>query len=146
MDILVDSNVILDVVTEDPDWYAWSSDSLISCANSNDLVINHVIYAEISVGFHRIEDLEDVIPAQFYRRDLLPWEAAFLAAKCFLKYRKSGGQGLSPLPHFYIGAHAAVTGMALLTRDGSKYRTYFPRVTLICPDGQASGKAANGEE
>jgi predicted nucleic acid-binding protein len=134
MDIMVDSNVILDVITEDSVWYQWSAEMLASCADTHDLVINHIIYAEVSVSFDRIEDLEFAIPVEFYRRDLLPWEAAFLAAKCFLQYRRQGGKGLSPLPDFYIGAHAAVAGMALLTRDASRYKRYFPKVKLICPE------------
>jgi predicted nucleic acid-binding protein len=131
---LVDANVLLDIVTEDPMWYAWSSDALATAADSATLAINPVIYAEVSIGFARIEELEAALPSDTFRRDPLPWEAAFLAGKCFLAYRRRGGTKRSPLPDFFIGAHAAVRGHALLTRDPARYRTYFPTVTLIHPD------------
>lgn len=130
---LVDSNVILDVVTEDPHWYAWSAQALALRAEDGALVINPVIYAEVSIGFARIEELEDALPATFFRRAPLPWEAAFLAGKCFLQYRKHDGTKRAPLPDFYIGAHAAVAGLALLTRDAARYRTCFPKLRLIAP-------------
>jgi predicted nucleic acid-binding protein len=132
-DILVDSNVILDVVTEDPKWCAWSAAQLESLAERHTLVINPIIYSEVSIGFNRIEDLDEALPPAFFRRDPLPWEAGFLAGKCFIKYRRSGGRRRSPLPDFYIGAHAAVRDMALLTRDASRYGAYFPTLTLIAP-------------
>jgi predicted nucleic acid-binding protein len=132
-DILVDSNVILDVVTEDPKWYGWSSSQIEKLAESHTLVINPIIYSEVSIGFDRIEDLDQALPAEFFRRDPLPWDAGFLAGKCFIAYRRSGGKRHSPLPDFYIGAHAAVSGIALLTRDMNRYKTYFPRLTLISP-------------
>jgi predicted nucleic acid-binding protein len=133
MDILVDSNVILDIVTEDKKWFQWSSDTVTQYAESHLLVINPIIYAEVSIGFHRIEDVEMALPQSFFRRDPLPWEAAFLAGKCFLAYRKKGGRRSSPLPDFFIGAHAAIARIPLLTRDVSRYRTYFPKLTLIAP-------------
>jgi predicted nucleic acid-binding protein len=126
--------VILDVVTEDPQWNDWSSSMLARCAERGMLVINPIIYAELSVGFARIEELDEVLPADSFRRDPLPWEAAFLAGKCFLAYRRKGGTRRSPLPDFYIGAHAAVTGLPLLTRDARRYRTYFPQLSLLAPD------------
>lgn len=129
-DVLVDT---LDVATEDSRWYGWSSRQLEQLAEEHTLVINPVIYAEVSVGFARIEDLDAVLPPDFYRREGLPWEAAFLAGQCFLRYRRSRGPRRSPLPDFSIGAHAAVRGMALLTRDVGRYRTYFPRLDLIAP-------------
>ena len=132
-DILVDSNVILDVVTEDPKWYEWSAAQLEKLAESHTLVINPIIYSEVSVGFDRIEDLDLALPPDFFRRDPLPWEAGFLAGKCFVKYRRSGGKRGSPLPDFYIGAHAAILGFALLTRDTNRYKTYFPKLALISP-------------
>lgn len=132
-DILVDSNVILDVVTEDPKWYGWSSSQIEKLAESHTLVINPIIYSEVSIGFDRIEDLDQALPAEFFRRDPLPWDAGFLAGKCFITYRRSGGKRHSPLPDFYIGAHAAVSGIALLTRDMNRYKTYFPHLTLISP-------------
>jgi len=131
--VLVDSNVILDVATRDPKWEAWSSTALEKAANGTVLVINPIIYAEVSMGFRGIEELEASLPADLYRRASLPWEAAFLAGKCFLSYRRRGGTKRSPLPDFYIGAHAAVAGFRMLTRDASRYRTYFPRLKLIAP-------------
>ena len=129
----MDSNVLLDVLTEDPEWYPWSAKHLEARAESSVLVINPLIHAEVSIGFERIEELEVAVPPQMFRRDPLPWEAGFLAGKCFLTYRKRGGNRRSPLPDFYIGAHAAVTGMCLLTRDGARFRTYFPTLDLIAP-------------
>jgi predicted nucleic acid-binding protein len=134
MDILVDSNVILDIVTEDRKWFQWSSETLARYAESHILVINPIIYAEVSIGFHRIEDVEMALPQSFFRRDPLPWEAAFLAGKCFLAYRKKGGRKSSPLPDFFIGAHAAIARIPLLTRDVSRYQTYFPSLKLVAPD------------
>jgi predicted nucleic acid-binding protein len=132
-EVLVDSNVILDVATEDPRWGEWSAQTLEAAANKSLLVINPLIYAEVSIGFATIEDLEDAIPATVFRREVLPYEAAFLAGKSFLDYRRRGGRKSSPLPDFYIGAHAAITGFRLLTRDAARYRTYFPTVKLIEP-------------
>jgi predicted nucleic acid-binding protein len=133
MEVLIDSNVILDVFTKDKKWFKWSSKTLCRYADDHILVINPIIYAEISVRFDKIEDLEDALPFEFFSRRQLPWEAAFVAGKCFLRYIKMGGKKRSPLPDFYIGAHAAVAGMALLTRDVSRYRTYFPKLKLISP-------------
>ena len=132
-DILVDSNVILDVVTEDPKWYEWSAGQLEKLAERHTLVINPVVYNKVSIGFDRIEDLDQTLPPEFFRRDPLPWEAGFLAGKCFVRYRRSGGKRRSPLPDFYIGAHAAIRGIALLTLDANRYRTYFPKLALISP-------------
>jgi hypothetical protein len=133
MAVLVDSNVILDVATEDPTWGEWSARALAQAADQSILVINPIVFAEVSVGFDRVEDLEQALPAELYRRDPLPYEAAFLAGKSFLAYRRRGGRHAAPLPDFYIGAHAAVAGHQLLTRDASRYRTYFPRLSLIAP-------------
>lgn len=133
-EVLVDSNVLLDVLTGDPAWYSWSAQSLSDAADQAVLIVNPIIYAEVSIGFERIEELEDALPAEYFRRDALPWEAAFLAGKCFVTYRKRGGARTSPLPDFYIGAHAAVTGIPLLTRDARRYRSYFPKLRLIAPD------------
>jgi hypothetical protein len=106
----------------------------MNCAEQNVLVINPIIYAEVSIRFDRIEDLEDVLSPSLFRRDPLPWEAAFLAGKCFLSYRRKGGRKRSPLPDFFIGAHALIAEMVLLTRDPTRYRTYFPKLRLIAPD------------
>ena len=131
--VLVDSNVILDVAAADPEWSGWSSAALLRAADEAALVINPTVYAEVSVGFERVEDLAAVLPVDLYRRDPLPYEAAFLAGKSFLAYRRRGGPRRSPLPDFYIGAHAAAAGYRLLTRDAARYRTYFPTVELIAP-------------
>jgi hypothetical protein len=131
--VLVDSNVLLDVLTEDPKWFAWSADALARCADESGLVLNPIVYAEVSVGFDRIEDVESALPQDVFVRSPLPWDAAFLAGKCFLSYRRRGGERRPPLPDLYIGAHAAVSGLSLLTRDPARYRTYFPRLELIAP-------------
>jgi predicted nucleic acid-binding protein len=132
--VLVDTSVLLDVATADPAWFAWSSRALEAAADEAPLLINPLIYAEVSVAFERIETLEDAIPAGVFRREPLPHEAAFLAGKVFLKYRRGGGSRSTPLPDFYIGAHAAVLRCRLLTRDARRYRTYFPSVELIAPE------------
>jgi predicted nucleic acid-binding protein len=131
--VLVDSNVLLDVLTEDPQWSSWSAESLARCANEGALAINPIVYAEVSIRFATIEELEAALTPHLFERRALPWEAAFLAGKCFLRYRRRGGRSGSPLPDFYIGAHAAVEEMALLTRDSARYRTYFPNLRLIAP-------------
>jgi predicted nucleic acid-binding protein len=131
---LVDSNVILDLVTNDPKWAAWSAETLARAADESVLAINPLIFAEIAIGFARVEELEDLLPPDDFRRLDLPYEAAFLAGKAFLAYRRKGGRRSAPLADFYIGAHAAVAGMRLLTREARRYRTYFPTVTLIAPD------------
>ena len=131
--VLVDSNVLLDVATEDRAWCKWSTSALESAAEDSYLVVNPLVYAEVSVAFSRIEELEAALPHDLYRREALPWEAAFLAGKAFLQYRKRGGSRSSPLPDFYIGAHAAVRQYRLLTRDVARYRTYFPTVEIISP-------------
>ncbi len=140
MEVLVDSNVLLDILTEDRRWFDWSSRMLASHAERDVLVINPVIYAEVSIRFARIEELEDALPATHFRRDTIPWEAAFLAGKAFLDYRRGGGVRRSPLPDFFIGAHAAVRGLSLLTRDRSRYQRHFPTVLLIAP---STGKGGN---
>lgn len=131
--VLVDSNVLLDVLTEDPRWFDWSAEQLARQAERHVLVINPLIYAEMSLGFQRIEELESALPAEDFRREALPWVAGFLAGKAFLKYRRSGGTRRSPMPDFYIGAHAAVAELILLTRDPARYRSYFPRLTIVAP-------------
>ena len=132
-DVLVDSNVILDVVTQDPRWFDRSAAVLARMAGDHELIVNPIVYAEVSVGFERIEELDAALPGESFRREPLPWEAAFLAGKCFARYRRAGGSRRAPLPDFYIGAHAAVRGIPLLTRDAARYRTYFPRLELILP-------------
>jgi predicted nucleic acid-binding protein len=129
---LVDSNVLLDLFTGDPRWREWSGTRLSEAFDRGPTLINPMVYAEISISFERIEQLEQALPPEL-EREALPWEAAFLAGKCFLEYRRRGGERRSPLPDFYIGAHAALTGRALLTRDTGRYRSFFPRLELISP-------------
>jgi predicted nucleic acid-binding protein len=131
--VLVDSNVLLDIFTEDRRWWSWSSAALEKAADRGQLVINPIVYAEVSVRFDRIEELDDVLPTSMFLREAIPYDAAFLAAKAFLSYRRRAGNNASPLPDFYIGAHAAVRGYRILTRDVARYRTYFPRLSLIAP-------------
>ncbi|WGV25488.1 type II toxin-antitoxin system VapC family toxin [Halotia branconii] len=133
-EVLVDSNIVLDIVTEDANWFDWSVEKLTEYAEQTQLNINPIIYAEVSIGFQEIEELEAILPLNFFHRLDLPWEAAFLAGKCFMQYRQQSGTKRSPLPDFYIGAHAAIADMMLLTRDVNRYRTYFPTLELIAPE------------
>lgn len=130
---LVDANVLLDIFTEDPVWAEWSARALEESADQGPLAINPVIYAEVSVRFNRIEELDQELTDDFVRSPL-PWEAAFLAGKVHLQYRKQGGNKTTPLPDFYIGAHAAVSGFQLLSRDARRFRSYFPTVKLVSPN------------
>jgi predicted nucleic acid-binding protein len=132
--VLVDSSVLLDVLTQDPHWAPWSEEKLATHAERDLLAINPIIYAEVSIHFATIEELDDTLSPEDFQRLALPYEAGFLAARCFLLYRRRGGQKRAPLPDFYIGAHAATEGLALLTRDAARYRTYFPSVQLIAPE------------
>ena len=131
--ILVDSNVIIDVLTKDPFWQAWSEAALCDAANREELAINPIIYAEIASGFETISDLDRCLGLDAFRRLELPYEAGFVAGRAFVEYRRRGGVRTSPLPDFYIGAHAAVSGYRLLTRDARRYAGYFPKVKLISP-------------
>lgn len=133
--VLVDSSALLDVLTEDAEWFEWSSRALARCAESGPLVINPIVYAEVSIRFTRIEDLDAALGSDFERRPL-PWPAAFLAGKAFAAYRRRGGSKHAPLPDFYIGAHAAVERLTLLTRDPARYRTYYPSLTIVAPAQQ----------
>jgi predicted nucleic acid-binding protein len=132
--VLVDSNVLLDVMTEDATWFAWSASAIERAADNSRLVINPVVYAEASVRFTRVEDLDTALPADMFEREPIPYEAAFLAGKAYLRYRRMGGARRSSLPDFFVGAHAAVAGYRLLTRDAARYRSYYPTVPLIAPD------------
>lgn len=131
--VLVDTNVLLDVVQDDPIWADWSQGQLDAWSARDDLGINAVIYAELSIAYARIEELEDTMGAAGLRLLDIPREALFLAGKAFLAYRRQGGARTGVLPDFFIGAHAAVEGLALLTRDPARYRTYFPGIALITP-------------
>lgn len=131
--VLVDANVLLDVMTEDAGWLQWSAQAIERAANRYRLVINPVIYAEVSIRYTRIEDLDEALPKAMFDREPIPYEAAFLAGKAYLAYRRRGGTKTVPLPDFFIGSHAAVAGYSLLTRDGARYRTYFPKLSLLAP-------------
>jgi predicted nucleic acid-binding protein len=133
MTVLVDSNVILDVLTRDANWYDWSSAQLMAADRQGRLAINPIIYAEIAAGFPQEAALRSALPEATFQRLPLPWDAAFLAGQSFLAYRRRGGAKTAPLPDFYIGAHTAVSQLPLITRDVSRYRTYFPTITLITP-------------
>ncbi|MBT8365132.1 MAG: PIN domain-containing protein [Deltaproteobacteria bacterium] len=131
--ILVDSNIILDVFLDDPSWAEWSESNLEKFSSITKLFINPVVYSEVSIGFKRIEELESALNRAGFQMLEFPKEALFLAGKAFLEYRKKRGTKRSPLPDFYIGAQAAIFEMDLITRDVSRYRTYFPTVKLISP-------------
>ncbi len=133
MPVLVDSNVIIDILTSDKNWFAWSKEKLISLATEDELVINQIILAEIAVGFKSEKELKKILTEMPFKKESLPWEAAFTAAQRFLRYRRQGGSRKVPLPDFYIGAHALVRGHRLLTRDVKVYKAYFPELQLITP-------------
>ncbi len=131
---LVDTNVLLDLVTNDPVWADWSIRQLDHAADKGPLIISDVVYAELSVGFERIEDLDDLLDEAGIEMGEIPREALFLAGKAFRRYRAAGGARSGVLPDFFIGAHAAVLGLPLLTRDAKRYRSYFPSVVLMAPE------------
>ena len=133
MPVLVDSNVLIDIVTDDPKWYNWSSSMLAKFLDEDIVIINPIIYAEISIAFQTPSEVDKCFPPHLFIREALPWEAAFAAGKAFLAYRRQKGQKKTPLPDFYIGAHAKVCKYVLLTRDSTRYRTYFPKIRLVSP-------------
>ena len=130
---LVDSNILIDVFDQASEWHDWSAAMLAQVASRGPLVINPVIYAEVAAGFASIEDIEAALPESYLRREPLPWAAAFLAGQAFVRYRRLGGSRPSPLPDFYVGAHASVSGHTLLTRDARRYRHYFPKLRVVAP-------------
>jgi hypothetical protein len=130
--ILVDSNVLIDVLTDDPAWEPWSAEQLARLGNTRQLAINPLIFAEVSVAYTDEAQVSAALPSGLVRLPL-PYSAAFLAGRAFLEYRRRGGSRRSPLPDFYIGAHAAAEGHTVLTRDATRYRTYFPDVAVIAP-------------
>lgn len=132
--VLVDSNVILDVLEDDPVWCAWAEEILGRYHETHTLYINPIVYAEVSIGYESVEAVEHIFNAVGLQMRQIPKEALFLAGKVFVAYRKRGGTRRSPLPDFFIGAHAAVEKLPLLTRDVSRYQTDFPTVDLIAPD------------
>lgn len=125
--------MLLDVLQEDDEWLEWSAAMIAEAAERGPLVINPLVYAEVSFGYGTVEALDYAIPPDFYRREALPWDAAFLASRAFVSYRRRGGVRRSPVPDFYIGAHAAIAGHTLLTRDPKRYRAYFPKLRIIAP-------------
>ena len=132
MSVLVDSNVLIDLVDSEAEWHGWSSAQVSRLADAAEtLVVNPIIYAEVSIPFEHPGDVEALLSP--WTREALPFSAAFLAGKAFRSYRRAGGARTSPRPDFFIGAHALVAGHRLLTRDAARYRTYFPEVELIAP-------------
>ena len=133
MPTLVDSDVLFDVILEDEDWVDWSAAILAQRADADRIVINPLVYAELSAAYDSLEALDDALPPEYYVREALPWDAAFLAGRAYVAYRRRGGVRRSPLADFYIGAHAAVAGYPLLTRDPLRYRPYFPKLRILSP-------------
>lgn len=131
---LVDANVITDILVEDEEWFDWSADQLQQCRSRSVLAINPIIFAELSPNFKTASALQEALPEEDYLRLDLPYEAAFRAGHAFVEYRRRGGVKQSPLPDFYIGAHAEYSGLTLLTRDVTRYQTYFPKIKLIHPE------------
>jgi predicted nucleic acid-binding protein len=132
--VLVDTCVLLDILTDNPTWSDWSATTVAAARDDGDLVINPIIFAEVSAGFERIEDVDAALPVTDFRREPLPYQAGFLAARAFVDYRRRGGARSSPLPDFYIGAHAAVSRYRVITRDTARFRTYFPGIELLTPN------------
>lgn len=133
MGSLFDSNVLLDIATADPNWLAWSTEQVRLASAAGPLLINPIIYAELAPAFKMREELDRWLRPSVFERLPLPYEAGFRAAQAFLEYRRRGGSRSSPLPDFYIGAHAEVEHHTLVTRDPARYRTYFPQVQIVCP-------------
>jgi predicted nucleic acid-binding protein len=131
---LVDTNVLIDLAELDPQWLDWSTRTLGEAMRIAPVAINPIIYAELSIAYASIESLDDALDRLGVRRLALPYEAGFLAGRAFVSYRRAGGARSSPLPDFYIGAHAAVDGLEVITRDARRIRSHFPRVTIVSPD------------
>jgi predicted nucleic acid-binding protein len=132
--VFLDSCILPDLFTDDPNWANWSEKTLDRYSQTNTLYINSIIYTEVSIGFNKIEELEEAITQIGIKVLEIPRKALFLTGKAFLKYRKNKGTKKSPLPDFFIGAHATVSSFDLITRDVKKFRTYFPKVKLIHPN------------
>lgn len=135
--LLVDTNVLVDVLEDDPAWADWSIDQLREQSKIHDLAINPIIYSELSLTFEQVEDLDDVIEELELKFLEIPRPALFLAGKAFVRYRRQGGVKTNVLSDFFIGAHAAVMGCAILTRDSQRYRGYFPSIGLVTPAEQS---------
>ena len=131
--VFIDSCVLLDLFTDDPTWGEWSESILEKYSQTNTLYINSIVYTEVSIGFKKIEDLEQAITELEIKVLEIPREALFLTGKVYLKYRKNKGTKTSPLPNFFIGAHVTVSKFDLITRDFGRYKTYFPQARLIHP-------------
>lgn len=131
--ILVDTSVLSDVLTEDPQWLDWSSRALADAANRDDLAVNAVILAELAPLMDNWDALQDALPRTHYSWLEIPWKAAWIAGRAHLAYRRRGGARVNTLPDFFIGAHAEAERMTLLTRDPARFRTYFPKVRLVSP-------------
>lgn len=131
--VLIDTNVLLDVVTNHPQWADWSQAQLEAASATDRLAVNAVVYAEVSIGFRRIEEVESLLARTRIVVEEIPREALFLAGKAFQRYKRRSGTRTGVLPDFFIGAHAAVLGAPLLTRDSRRYADYFPAVDLIAP-------------
>jgi predicted nucleic acid-binding protein len=132
--VVVDSNILLDILSEDPNWLEWSSSQLQEVAQTSPLIINAIIFAEVAYRFSEIEDVNAALPGTMFVREPITYEAAFLAAKAHALYRQRKGNRSTALPDFFIGAHAAVAGHSILTRDPARYRSYFPTVKLFAPE------------
>jgi predicted nucleic acid-binding protein len=130
---LFDASVLLDIATADPTWLAWSEGQFRAAAAQGPILLNPIIYAELAPAFATQSDLDRWLDPAVFQRRPLPYAAGWLAAQAFVKYRRAGGTKTSPLPDFYIGAHAEAEGLTLVTRDGARCRTYFSGVTLIAP-------------
>jgi hypothetical protein len=130
---LFDTNVLLDIATADPAWLPWSKGQFQTLAAQGPVFINPIIYAELAPAFGSVHELDRWLDPAFFQRLALPYAAGWLASQAWQKYRRSGGMKASPLPDFYIGAHASVENRTLVTRDTSRYRSYFPNITLIAP-------------
>jgi predicted nucleic acid-binding protein len=134
MSWMADTNVLLDLVTQDPNWRPWSEKQIRTAESEGPIMLNPIIYAELAAAFATQEDLDDWLRPPYFKRLPLPYEAGYRASQAFLEYRRAGGARPSPLPDFYIGAHAEHAGLTLVTRDAARYRTYFPKLKLITPD------------
>lgn len=134
MSRMLDTNVLLDILTADPRWLAWSIQQFRLAVANGPILINPIIYAELSAGFDSRADLDHWLRPAIFKRLRLPYEAGFRASQAFVEYQKAGRQRSAPLPDFFIGAHAEHAGLTLVTRDTSRYRTYFPKLKLIAPE------------
>ena len=131
---LIDTNIIIDLSDSKEQWFAWSSRTLGELADEGGLLVNQVIYSELAGGYAEREELDDVLGRAHIRKESIPWDAAFMAGLVFQAYRARGGMRPSPLPDFFIGAHAAVRAYKLLTRDRGFYRSYFPGLAIVSPE------------